>query len=148
MLFRSSGITSFQSGLPFTVTQAGDVANFGGGTGGQRPDIIGDPHQGRGASLQRYFNVDAFRAVTRTGQIGTAPVNGVRGPGINNFDASLFKNIRPREGMRLQLGLETFNLFNHPQFEDVGGQISSATFGVVTSARDPRVMQLRAKLSF
>jgi hypothetical protein len=143
-----SGITTFQSGLPFTVTQPGDVANFGGSTGAQRPDIIGDPNKGRGASLQRYFNVTAFRAVNETGRIGTAPVNGVRAPGINNFDVSLFKNIRPKEGMRLQFGIETFNLFNHSQFEGVGSQINSATFGVVTGARDPRVVQLRAKFSF
>ena len=143
-----SGITSFQSGLPINVTQSGDVANFGGSTGAQRPDLVGDPGKGRGASLQRYFNVDAFRAVTQTGRVGTAPINAIRGPGIKNVDVSLFKNIRIREGMRLQTGVETFNVFNHSQFEDVGAQINSATFGVVTSARDPRVLQLRAKLSF
>ncbi|MEK7754537.1 MAG: carboxypeptidase regulatory-like domain-containing protein [Acidobacteriota bacterium] len=143
-----SGITMFQSGLPFTVTQSGDVANFGGGTGAQRPDIIGDPHQGRGASLYRYFNTGAFRPVTERGRIGTAPVMAVRGPGVNNWDLSLFKNIAPKEGIRLQIGLETFNTSNHPQFEGVGGNIDSAAFGIVTSARDPRVVQLRAKLSF
>ncbi len=143
-----SGITTFQSGLPFTVTQAGDVANFGGGTGGQRPDRIGNPHEGRGGSLSRYFNTAAFRAVTQTGAIGTAEVNGVRGPGINNFDISLFKNIAVRESVRFQFGVETFNTVNHAQFEGVGGQIGATTFGVVSSARDPRVIQLRAKLSY
>lgn len=143
-----SGIASLQSGMPFAITQAGDTANFGGGTGAQRPDMIGDPNKGRGASLARYFNTDAFRAVTGAGHIGTAPVNAVRGPGINNVDLSLFKNIRPRENVRLQVGMETFNLFNHPQFETVGGQINSPTFGVVTSARDPRVMQARVRVSF
>jgi hypothetical protein len=143
-----SGITTFQSGLPENVTQPGDVANFGGGTGGQRPDMIGDPHQDRGTSLFRYFNVDAFQQVTRPLGIGTAPFNAVRGPGINNFDFSLFKNIAPREGMRLQFGAEFFNIFNHAQFEGVGVGIGSPTFGVITNARDPRVIQLRAKLSF
>jgi len=130
------------------VTQPGDVASFGGGTGGQRPDIVGDPHQGRGSSFYRYFNTDAFRQVTRPLGIGTAPVNAVRGPGINNFDFSLFKNIAPRDGMRLQLGAEFFNLFNHAQFEGVGTDLGSPTLGVITGARDPRVIQLRAKLSF
>lgn len=143
-----AGITMFQSGLPFTVTQSGDVANFGGGTGAQRPDMVDDPHKGRGASLFRYFNTAAFRRVTERGRLGTAPVLGVRGPGINNWDISLFKNIRFNERLRLQIGIETFNTFNHPQFEGVGGGIDSATFGVVTSARDPRLVQLRAKLSF
>jgi len=143
-----SGITTFQSGTPFTVTQSGDVANFGGGTGAQRPDLIGDPNEGRGQSLDRYFNTAAFRRVTQSGRIGASPVNVVRGPGINNFDASLFKNLRLREGLRLQFGVEAYNVFNHPQFEGVDGGIDSANFGRVTSARDPRVLQLRAKLSF
>ena len=143
-----SGITSFQSGLPLTVTQPGDVANFGGGTGGQRPDLVGDPHEGRGASLARYFNVDAFRQVTRPLGIGTAPIGAVRGPGINNFDVSLFKNVAPKEGMRLQVGAEFFNVLNHAQFEGVGVGLGSPTFGTVTDARDPRVVQLRARFSF
>ncbi|MGH9844758.1 MAG: hypothetical protein ACREEM_39070, partial [Blastocatellia bacterium] len=143
-----SGITTFQSGTPFTVGQSGDVANFGGGTGGQRPDLIGDPHEGRGQSLDRYFNTAAFRRVTQTGQIGAAPINAVRGPGLNNFDLSLFKNLYLREGVRFQFGVEAYNVFNHPQFEGVDGGIDSANFGRVTSARDPRVLQLRAKFSF
>jgi len=143
-----SGITTFQSGTPFTVTQSGDVANFGGGTGAQRPDLIGDPNEGRGQSLDRYFNTAAFRRVTQSGRIGASPVNVVRGPGINNFDASLFKNLGLREGLRLQFGVEAYNVFNHPQFEGVDGGVDSANFGHVTSARDPRVLQLRAKLTF
>ncbi|MBO0863433.1 MAG: hypothetical protein J2P21_34050, partial [Chloracidobacterium sp.] len=143
-----SGITTFQSGTPFTVTQSGDVANFGGGTGAQRPDLVGDPNEGRGQSLDRYFNTAAFRRVTQSGRIGTAPINAVRGPGINNFDMSLLKSVYFREGVRLQLGVEAYNVFNHPQFEGVDGGIDSANFGSVTSARDPRVLQLRAKFTF
>jgi hypothetical protein len=143
-----SGITTFQSGLPLGITQPGDVANFGGGTGAQRPDIVGDPNEGRGDNINRYFNVDAFRQVTRAQGIGTAGLRPVRGPGINNFDASLFKNIKPREGMRIQFGAEMFNIFNHAQFEGVGTGMGAATFGVVTDARDPRAIQLRLKMSF
>jgi hypothetical protein len=110
--------------------------------------LIGDPNEGLGQSIDRWFNTAAFRAITQTGQIGTSPVNVVRGPGINNFDVSLFKNIHIRESVRFQLGIETYNIFNHAQFDAVNGNINSATFGRVTSARDPRVMQLRAKLSF
>ncbi len=143
-----SGITAFMSGLPVNVTQPGDVANFGGGTGGQRPDLIGDPNEGRGQSLTRYFNTAAFQQVTRAMGIGTSRVNPVRGPGINNFDFSVFKNIRLREGTRFQFGAELFNMWNHSQFEGVGGGLGNPTFGQVTSSRDPRVIQLRAKLSF
>jgi hypothetical protein len=144
-----SGISSFQSGLPLNITQPGDVASFGGGTGGQRPDIIGDPKQGIGESLNRYFNTAAFRAVTQTGRVGTSPFNPIHGPGIANFDVSLYKTVRfAGERAKLQFGVETFNTFNHPQFEAVGTQLNTATYGFVTDARDPRVVQLRGKISF
>ena len=106
------------------------------------------PNQGRGESLGRYFNVDAFRQVTRPLGIGTSPINAVRGPGICNFDISVFKSIVVREGIRFQIGGEFFNVFNHAQFEGVGTVIGSPTFGVVTDARDPRMIQLRAKFIF
>ncbi|MGI8991219.1 MAG: hypothetical protein ACR2I2_16775 [Bryobacteraceae bacterium] len=141
-----SGIVSFQSGLPINVTQAGDAANFGGNTGAQRPNLTGDPNADLGASLNRWFNTAAFQIVTRG--IGNAPFDSTRGPGIANFDISLIKNFKPVERVRMQLGVETFNTVNHPQFEGVGNQLGSATFGVVTSARDPRILQLRVKISF
>jgi hypothetical protein len=90
----------------------------------------------------RWFNTAAFRAVTQTGRIGTSPVNVVRGPGVNNFDLSLFKNIRFSESARFQFGIEAYNIFNHPQFDAVNGNINSATFGRMTSARDPCIMQI------
>lgn len=142
-----SGIVTLGTGFPLTVTQSGDAANFGGNTGAQRPDIIGDPNAG-GGHVNRWFNTDAFRTVTQAGRIGTSPIGVVRGPGIANVDTTLIKNIVLREPLRLQLGIETFNTFNHPQYEGVGAQINGPSFGNVTGARDPRVMQLRGKLTF
>ena len=55
--------------------------------------------------------------------------------------------VRPDEVV-VNFGVETFNTFNHPQFEAVGTQLNTATYGFVTDARDPRVVQLRAKVSF
>ena len=86
--------------------------------------------------------------MTRTLGIGTAPYMAVCGPAINDFDVALLKNITFKEQRKIQFGAEFFNIANHPQFEGVGGGIGSATFGVVTSARDPRVVQLRLKFSF
>ncbi len=140
-----SGISTFQSGLPFTVTVSGDRAAVGGGT--QRPNMVGRPHEGRGSSLDRYFNIAAF-ALQPMATFGNAAPNSVRGPGINNWDFSVFKNLHWQEKWRLQVGAEFFNFFNHPQFEGVGSVVGSATYGRVTSARDPRIVQLRAKLSF
>jgi hypothetical protein len=141
-----AGIASFQGGLPINVTQAGDAANFGGSTGAQRPNLIGDPNKNLGASLYQWFNTAAYQTVVSG--VGNAPFDSTRGPGVSNFDISLLRNFKPIERLQAQIGVETFNTFNHSQFENVGNQIGSATFGVVTSARDPRILQLRAKLTF
>jgi len=63
--------------------------------------------------------------------------------------SSLYKTVRfGGDRAKLQFGVETFNTFNHPQFEEVGTQLNTATYGFVTDARDPRVVQLRGKISF
>ena len=51
--------------------------------------------------------------------------NTVRGPGINNFDLALFKNFELGQAMRLQFRLESFNAFNHTQFEPGGVERNS-----------------------
>lgn len=144
--WQMAGIASFQSGVPINVTQAGDAANFGGNTGAQRPNLIGDPKNNPGSSLYQWFDTAAYQAVVSG--VGNAPFDSTRGPGVSNFDISLLKTFRPIERLQAQFGIETFNTFNHSQFENVGNQIGSANFGVVTSARDPRILQLRAKLTF
>ncbi|MBI3698460.1 MAG: carboxypeptidase regulatory-like domain-containing protein [Acidobacteria bacterium] len=140
-----SGITSFQSGLPNTITISGDRAQVGGGT--QRPDLVGNPNEGRGQSLAHYFNTAAF-ALPALGRFGNSAPFNVRGPGLNNWDLNVFKNFRLKEAAKVQFGAEMFNAFNHPQFEGIGTTLGATTFGVVTSARDPRIIQFRLKLSY
>ena len=65
-----------------------------------------------------------------------------------NLDTSLFRDLKFTERLQAQIGVETFNTLNKTQFENVDGNISSVTFGQVTSARDPRLIQFRAKVSF
>jgi hypothetical protein len=143
-----SGIVTFQSGLPVNITQSGDIAGFGSGAGSQRPYELSNPSTGFTQSPAEWFNVNAFRAVSTPGAVGTTPYNAVRGPGVTDMDTSLFRNISFTERWKGQFGVEMFNTLNHTQFEGVGSVIGSATFGQVTSARDPRLIQLRAKVSF
>ncbi len=70
----------------------------------------------------------------------------LRGPGINNLDMALFKNFDLVRGARLQFRFESFNAFNHPQFDGVSTNIASPTFGRLTSARPGRINQLGLKL--
>ena len=61
---------------------------------------------------------------------------------------ALAKTTKITESTELQFRVEAFNLFNHAQFNNPTGEINSSTFGVVTSARDPRIMQLGLKFGF
>ena len=70
------------------------------------------------------------------------------GPGINDWDVSFSKRTAITESILLQFRAEFFNLFNHPQWSGVGATLGSATFGQVTSARDPRIGQLGLRLLF
>ena len=64
---------------------------------------------------------------------------------------SLLKNIVVGRAKTLQIRLEVFNLFNHPQFYGPGavdGNITSATFGQIVNAAAPRQIQIAEKFSF
>jgi hypothetical protein len=82
-----------------------------------------------------------------------------RGPGIMNTDLALFKNIDITGDLRAQLRIEAYNVFNHTQFDqletanlnpqwDQSGVQMNPSFGKVTSAQDPRIIQLALRLRF
>ena len=77
-----------------------------------------------------------------------------RGPGITNTDLALFKNFKIAERVKTQLRFEAYNVFNHTQFTSVtarwnqSGVQDNATFGRLTSARDPRILQVAIRLHF
>lgn len=150
-----AGITRFWSGQPFNITSNGNPGTLGGGV---RPDYAGGaitPNQNR---LQ-WFNPLAFSRPA-DGSLGNVGRNTLRGPGINNWDISLFKNLNFTERIRIQLRLETFNTFNHTQYSGIntglnapnpGDRISGATIGSagqITGTRDPRTVQLGGKFLF
>ena len=67
---------------------------------------------------------------------------------MNNWDVSLHKVTKINERIGTEFRAEFFNVFNHAQFENPLGDINSATFGQVTSARDPRIGQIAFKANF
>jgi hypothetical protein len=141
-----SGITTFQSGFPFTVTVPGDLAHVGPGT--QRPDLVGQITYPK--RVDQWFDTSAF-AAGFSDRFGNEGSNVARGPGINNWGMNFYKNtplhFRDRS-LATQFGAEVFNIFNHPSFVGVGAGFGSATFGRLTSALDPRIVQLRLKISY
>lgn len=138
-----NGIFTLRTGSPFTVTQPGDAPNVGDGS--PRPDRIGNPNLSSGRSIDRFFDTSAFTSAAPF-RWGTAGRNIVTGPGINNWDFSLFKNLPIGEGRRFQFRAEFFNLFNHPEFGLPGAAIGTAQFGRISgTTRDPRDVQLSLK---
>jgi hypothetical protein len=87
----------------------------------ERPNLIGNPNAGvcpNGAAVGTvfcWFNPSAF-AVPPAGQFANAGRNILRGPAVAQFDASLHKDIAIAERRKITVGVEAYNLFNHPNF--------------------------------
>src|SRR2546427_4621245 len=135
-----NGIAAFQKGFPLALTS----------TGAARPDRI-RPVQSVEERVQdrlnHYFDTAAF-AIPQSFTYGNAPATepDVRGPGIANFDLSLFKTFRVSERLSTQFRFETFNTFNRVQFANPGLQNGTAAFGVITVQQNqPRKLQLALK---
>ncbi len=143
-----SGITAFQTGGAFDITEPTDRCLCN--SGGQRPDYLGgevrffDPR-----STSAWFDPAPFRRVpagaARFGNLGR---NVFHGPGINNWDMVAFKRIKLAEGHRLEFRVESLNLFNHTQFTSPIASIGNADFGRVQDTRDPRIVQLALRYTF
>jgi hypothetical protein len=155
--FQFSGIVTAYSGLPFTAHTTGVdpggvglLASGSSATANARPDQVGNPNKGAPRTRLAWFNTAAFTLVP-TGQYrpGNASVGSILGPGTQDWDLDLYKNIAIRQNLHLQLRLESFNAFNHTNFNAIATNISTpATFGQVTGAADARNLQLGAKLNF
>jgi hypothetical protein len=142
-----NGIYTWQRGFPITI-QAADPGGLNDTFNSNRADIVGDPYpSGFDKSVEHWFDTAAF-AQPGLGQFGNTGRNILRGPGVNNLDFSVFKNFAVHGNMRLQFRFESFNFFNHPQFNRPDTNIANRTFGVVNSARPGRINQLGLKFTF
>jgi Carboxypeptidase regulatory-like domain len=142
-----SGIITLSSGLPINPQLTGGQASNALPNATNRPDQIGSvsyPH-----TVGEWFNTAAF-VNPAVGSFGDAGHNSLRGPGRDNWNISLFKTfvLSEARGSRLELRVESFNTWNHTEFDQVSNGLGSNNFGQVTSAFDPRVFQLGLKLYF
>lgn len=145
-----SGITTFATGLPITISENDDQSLTG--TGADLPDytpgkliINKNPRKGL-----PYFDPTLFTQEP-LGQFGNSKRRFFHGPGVNNTDLALQRKFDVTEAIYLQFRAEAFNIFNHTQFNGPSGNWNSSGvggFGYVTSARDPRIMQVALKLYF
>jgi hypothetical protein len=100
-------------------------------------------------TAKNWFSASAF-SPTVAGTFGNLPFNSVRGPGRQNWNLALFKSFVFSEsrGSKLEFRAEFFNAFNHTEFNNVSNSFTNGDFGAVTSAHDPREIQLGLKLYF
>ncbi len=151
-----SGVTSFQSGAPNTVTVPSDVARIG--VGSSRASVIADPKLGAAdRTLARWFNAQAFLPADRMvqGRFGDSGRNILIGPGFQVWDVALLKNFQLGERAGLQFRAESFNLPNHANFTAINtnAQFNAAgvpinNYGSVTAAGPGRILSFGLKLMF
>ncbi|HTZ73512.1 MAG TPA: carboxypeptidase-like regulatory domain-containing protein [Candidatus Aquilonibacter sp.] len=161
-----SPLYSAQSGSPFEIT-TGSTKNDDS-NGHNRPDFTGvnpvlDPHRSRAAVAAEWFNTGANGAplsfipngpgqpggIGPGGADGNTPRDFLRGPGSRDVDLGIFRDIHFAEGITLQLRGEATNAFNLVSLNNPSGTtLSGSTFGKITSASSPRIIQLGARLTF
>jgi hypothetical protein len=146
------GISRFATGFPITLRQGSGDLSLVGSPNTDTPNLIGpvrtqDPRNPGPNGANTYFLPDAF-ASEGYAQFGTANRRFFHGPGILNTDFALLKDTHITESMVVELRAEFFNIFNHAQFTNPNGNFSSSNFGVVTSARDPRIGQFSLKFAW
>ena len=153
-----SGTTRFSSGLPVTLSDNSDNSLLGTLGNGANNFLLDTPRylpgvlqiNANGRNGRPAFNTALFPEELPA-QLGNAKRRVFYGPGIENFDASLQKDIRIRELSTLDLRLEAFNLFNHTQFfgpAAVDGREEDPNFGRIVSATAPRLLQAAIKFAF
>jgi hypothetical protein len=155
----------------FTGGTGGNGGDAGGGVRVVRPVVVGNPEGGGNITPGEpgaWVDPAAFARPAGRGDIGNAARYLFRGPGINNWNLSLFKNFPLGNGRRrIQFRVEAYNLLNHTQFGgntvnsgtggqgvdntlrfDPQGNQVNASFGKATVARNARIIQGSLRLSF
>jgi hypothetical protein len=162
-----SGVSTLQTGFPIRLSES-SVRSLQCNAGitfygcWDRPDaiaplkIFSDPRQiqtlanalGASHTGHFYFDPSSFKREA-VGTLGNAGRDFFHGPGIDNTDLSFYKDTTIRENLKLQLRVDLFNAFNHAQFNNPSGNVSSAIFGQVTTTRiAARITQLSLSFNF
>ena len=140
-----SGVTTFKSGFPLSITTSNNnaCASFGCG---QRPNIVGNSSLSS-PSIGEWFNTAAF-AQPAAYTFGNAPryMSNLRSPGFANWDIAIQKWWSFTENLRLQLRAEMFNTFNHTNLFAPDTNLGDSSFGTINASYDPRDIQMALKL--
>jgi hypothetical protein len=149
-----SPLATYRTGQPFSVTDGTD--NSLTAVGQDRPNVVTGVarynknfYTGLASRNVQWFNPGAF-AVAGPGAYGNERPFSLRGPGFANVDVAVSKYFNLYERSKLELRGEAFNVLNHPNYGlPISALSSSATVGQIsTTANDPRLLQIAAKITF
>ena len=148
-----SGILNWQTGFPFTVFS--DYDNSFSGIGADRADLtvpniksaVLSSGRSHAALVNEWFNTSVF-APNAIGTFGNTGKNVLRGPRSFNTDSALVKNAKLTERVGMEFRAEFYNVFNNVNFGAPDNGLTDSGFGQITSAADPRILQMALKLSF
>jgi len=156
--WQASGIAVYNSGLPFTPTtssfDASGLGNVPALIAGNRPNVLCDPNANAPHDRLQYFNTTCLQLNPTTTTSGVLNVVGnagrgiINGPSTTRFDFTMTKIIRFGETLQVQLRGEAFNILNHTNFRTLSTNVTAGNYGQVTAVRDPRTIQLGAKIIF
>lgn len=142
-----SGVVTLQSGVPLAIAQTTNNNAFAG-FGTQRPNLIGNPElPADERTTSHWFDTAAFSAAPAF-TLGSSSRNPLRGPGFRSMDVAVFRRIPLVGSTALELRGEVFNATNTTPLGAPNTTVGAAAFGTITSAGDPRVVQLAVKLRF
>jgi hypothetical protein len=151
-----TGITTVQSGAPFTVVTGSDVmlvATSAAGGGFEYAERNGAPvtlsHPSRSAMVTQFFNTNAFVPLDLVppGTIGDSGRNTISGPALSNTDFSIIKDFAVKERYKVQFRSEFFNVFNQVNFNNPNNSQASGpgVFGAILGASSGRQIQFGLK---
>jgi hypothetical protein len=154
-------ITTFRSGNSFdpglSVSLQGNAS---------RPDVVpgvstNGPKTWKNGSTQQWFNTSAFSCPGSTtgvscgtmtaanfGLYGNAMTGIIRGPGQEIYNMAIFKEFHITEANYFEFRAEAFNTFNHTNPNNPNATLGNANYGKVTSAADPRIMEVALRYKF
>jgi len=140
--WKFSDLTTVRSGSSFSPSLTG--SNLGPNS---RPNVMQANYYPAHKTVQQWLNPNAF-APPNNGFYGNAPNGLLLGPGLVDFDMTLHKAFHIYESSVIEFRAEAFNVFNHPNFNNPNGQVGSSAFGTISSARDPRILELALRFGF
>jgi hypothetical protein len=134
-----NGLFAAYSGRPFSLSASGSSLNMPGNA--QTPDQVKEKVEifGNVGDDGTYFDTSAFTRVTEV-RFGNVGRNTMRGPGVVNLDASLFRTFKVTGRADLQFRAEAFNVTNTPHFGNPNGNVNSANFGRVLATQTADAM--------